>query len=180
MNKSKIKIFIMLGLAVVLVIILTYRFLREKKTGGTPLPQASSKRISESHPDTTLKDIDTLLTQDKHEAKNKGVRKPLKSSLKRDLFSPTISLHKKGKPLSKKKEKKEDNKIEDIIKKLKLKATLINNQRPVSIINDRIVGIGEYIMGFKVVEIKNGVVLLSNGKKRVSLNMKGKNNETLQ
>lgn len=180
MNKSKIKIFIMLGLAVVLVVILTYGFLREKRSRVTPLPQARYERMPEHHPDTILKDIDTLLTQDKHEAKNKGVPKPVKSSLKRDLFSPTISLHKKGKPLSKEKKKKEDNKIEDIIKKLELKATLINNQRPVSIINDRIVGIGEYIMGFKVVEIKNGVVLLSNGKKRVSLNMKGKKNETLQ
>lgn len=180
MNKSKIKIFIMLGLAVVLIIILTYKFLQENKTGITPLPQAVSKRVPEHHPDTILKDIDTLLTQDKDEIKNKDVLKPTKSSLKRDLFSPTISLHKKGNPLPKEEKKKETDKIEDMIKELKLKATLINNQRPVSIINNRIVGIGDYIMGFKVVEIKDGLVLLSNGEKKVSLNMKGKNNETLQ
>ncbi len=169
----------MLGLAVVLIIILTYRFLWEKKTRVAPTSLVKSGRTPEQHPDLILKDMNKLLTASNQETQKKDVQKHIKSSLKKDLFFPTISLHKKE-TLSKKGEENEDNRIENAIKKLKLKATIINNKKPIAIINNKIVGIGEYIMGFKVVDIKDGVIFLSNGKKRVSLNMKGKDNETLQ
>ncbi|MBI5183285.1 MAG: hypothetical protein HY999_02855 [Nitrospinae bacterium] len=182
-RKSKIKkieLFIMLGLAVVLVIILTYRSFGERKT-NIPLPPPSrSGSIPEDHPDLILKDIKGLLTEGNHDGEDKGVQKPIESSLKRDIFSPTISLHTNDLSPSEKREEDEEDKIEDTINQLKLKATIINNQRPISIINDKILGIGEDIMGFKVVEIKDGVVFLSNGRKEISLDMKGKNNETLQ
>jgi len=81
-------------------------------------------------------------------------------SLKRDIFSagkwwqnPRLKSEKMGEG------------------KLQLKATIIDDQGTIAIIDDEVLGVGESVKGLKITAIKNNEVLLSKGRQRYILRM---------
>lgn len=81
--------------------------------------------------------------------------------LTRDLFSSGYLKHKsRGIP-------------RETGKGLKLKATIIDGRNPLAIIGDEVLGIGEFLNGLEVTDIKNNEVILSKGENKYRLRMDG-------
>lgn len=78
---------------------------------------------------------------------------------KKDPFAPPV-LEEEGKL------KKE------LLLGIKLKAIIWDRQRPLALINDKVVGIGDTIAGGKIVDIKENEVIFLTGKQKVTIKLR--------
>jgi len=151
-NKNNLKIVIMAGLAILLIFVLKYRFFQGQEAGD----QAASTQTHDSsleyetraanlESDPTIMEFDDL--------------KP-PPSLETDIFSSGNAEYNPG---------EEAKEME--VDKLELRATIIDDQGALAIIDDDVLRIGEFIKGLQVRTIKNNEVMLSRGEKNYTMSV---------
>ena len=152
-----IKIYIVIGLALVLVIVGYFRFVRK--------PPAYDTAESPSVTASVQSDVNSVL---KKSPRSDSWRKsPAAESLRpivRDIFVPLKSLKKaEMRPIDQSQQRPRPS--------LDLRGTIVGSGKPIAIINDRFVRAGDSIGEYKVVRIGKTKVLLDSGKKRIVLEM---------
>ncbi|MBW2623327.1 MAG: hypothetical protein JRD68_10510 [Deltaproteobacteria bacterium] len=164
-KKDQIKLYIVIALVILAVIIAYFRFFYHKAPKpGTQVPSTyTSGEITV--PQVNYKSPPEL-------------QKPLKEKREnfradiRDIFAPSI-------PPKKAQEKRvamtalpgKADSPPDPIPVFTLGGTIIGSGKPMAIINERFLRVGEFIEGYKVVSIEAQRVLLVSGKNRIALEM---------
>jgi len=155
-KKERIKIYITIMLAVVLVISGYFRLIhaKTKRSVTTPAPQPSLAPIN----------IPKILTKPQQVIKQpESDRFDDLQSVIRDIFAEPV------KPI---KPAPEENQAEEIPKPpppMALKGTIVGGKRPIAIINDRFVRMGDRIGDYQIVEIDKDKVKLSSGSDEIVL-----------
>ena len=156
-KKEQIRIYVMIGLAILLLISGYFRFIHGKSGGNTdrnasPQPQESPQF-----------DIPKVETKDFEEVRlsNPSVHAYLNNTT-RDIFIPlNIPKKEKVRPTEEAKGKP--------VQQLKLKGTIVGGSMPIAIINDLFVRRGEMIGEYKVIWISEKEVLLDSGDDKIKL-----------
>jgi len=167
-----------IGLALVLMVVVYFRFIHKKKV--TPaVPRISAPAASPRFDIPQIKIPDLQNAQSRKSLSKESMRAPV-----RDIFAP-LKLQKKvkSKPIGRKPSKvkskptrrKPSKTLPSKVKskppgpKLKLKGTIVGGERAIAIINDQFVHTGDRIGEYKVVRIGKKEVLLSYDTKEVTL-----------
>ena len=161
-KSEQIKLYITLGLVVVLLISAYFRIIRPK-TKGTANATASSPRISA--PVSTPVQIQKVqLDTPKKKGKAKKSRNQFRvmSSMVRDIFAEPKA------PVSDKEAEKEPEK-KPPPPPTSLKGTIVGGEKPIAIINGRFVHVGDQVGEYRVVRIDKDEVLLSSGEHAIVL-----------
>ena len=154
---ERIQIYVVIVLAVIFVI-LGYFQLFHKKAGV----EAKSIAPLESEPELDISGIETKIKSrlQVNEARSFEPFEPIA----RDIFTSLKSLKKAKVP-------KKQIKKPTSLPPLKLKGTIVEDDRSIAIVNDQYLRIGDLIHGFKVVRIGKKVVLLDSGQRQLALEM---------
>lgn len=158
-KSDQIKIYIVLGLALVMVILGYFRFIHKK----------ADPNETEGHPPVASSDAGLNITE--RIAKNlqnnywykKTTDKPL-GILKRDIFVNLNSLNEAE-------NRSGGNSTSNPASTLKLRGTIVGGKNPIAIINDQFVRIGDWIDEYKLVMIGKREVLLASGNKKIKVEM---------
>ncbi|MDP2647540.1 MAG: hypothetical protein Q8P24_21635 [Desulfobacterales bacterium] len=155
-KSEKVKTFIVIGLAVLMVVLAYFRFFHGKsKTRVTPRPPAP---VSATSALPTVA-VNVPATPGSSHLTGKMPDKPLSMNI-RDIFSPMTAFI----PLETKKEKADpDTKTQEPPKpltQLKLMGTIVEGENPMAIINDQFVRPGDQIGGYEVTKIDKSSVHL--------------------
>lgn len=151
---DQIKIYVVIGLSLVLIIGAYFSFIHAKVRRGkdvaastAPLAQLNVPVINKEKPKNTRPG-------------GSSVDKYLPASI-RDIFSPLkSSTDKESRP--------KGREGEEEVSSFTLKGTIVGGERPIAIINDKFVRTGDWIGEYKVARIgKKEVLLDSDGKKMV-------------
>ena len=177
-KKERIKIYITIGLAVVLVISGYFRLIhaKTKRSVTTPAPQPSLASINipkiQTKPQQETKQPEPVRSDDLKSVLQQVIKQPesdrfdvLQSAI-RDIFAEPVRPAKPAKPLP------EENQVEEKPKPpppMTLKGTIVGGKRPIAIINDRFVRMGDRIGDYQVVEIDKDKVKLSSGNNEIVL-----------
>ncbi len=159
-KKENVKIIFMLGLAVILLIALQHLFSRGKETHKADSSEAMYENRMESQTQAAkrIKDEKMLKSSNAKTIKYDNLQPP--PYLTRDIFSFRNS---------------GDNSIRSsdgiIPDNLELNATIIDDGEPLAIIGNKVMGIGEFVNGLEVREIKNNEVVLAKGEQKYILRM---------
>ena len=151
-KSDRVKIYITVMLAVVLVISGYFRLIHAKiqKSGKTPAPKPSLASIDIPKIQTKLQQVIKQPEQD---------RFGILQSVVKDIFAePERPAPAQPAP--------EENQAEEIPKPpppMTLKGTIVGGKRPIAIINDRFVRMGDRIGDYQVVEIDKDRVTLRSG-----------------
>jgi len=178
-NKNdRAKVYMVIGLALVLMIVVYFRVIHKKKVtpAVSPIP---SPPASLQFDIPQIKRPDLQIAQSRKSLSKESMRAPI-----RDIFAP-LKLQKKvkSKPIrlkpskvkSKLPRRKPSKPLPSKVKskppgpKLKLKGTIVGGERAIAIINDQFVHTGDRIGEYKVVRIGKKEVLLSYDSKEVTL-----------
>jgi len=144
-----IKIYIVIGLSLVLLIVGYFRLLYKKR------PHDPNPSAGVSHA------VEFKLSQLEPKHRQNGPQggwlldEPLRP-VERDIFEPLISW----------KHAKPPRVVENprtATPTLKLSGTIVGGERPIAIINNQLIRLGDWIEGFKVVKIGKTEVLLDSG-----------------
>ena len=154
-KSDRIKIYIIIGLAVVLVISGYFRLIhaKTKRSVTTPAPQPSLARIN----------IPKILTKLQQVKPSEPDRLDVLPSLIRDIFAEPV------RPAQPAPEENQMEKIPEPPPPMTLKGTIVGGKRPIAIINDRFVRMGDRIGDYQVVEIDKDTVKLSSGNNEIVL-----------
>ena len=156
-KSESIKIYIVIGLALVLVIVGYFRFIRK--------PPANATIESPSVATAVQPDVHSILK--KSPQSDTWRKSPTAESLRpivRDIFVPLKSLKKTDiRPV--------DQSPPIPRPSFDLRGTIVGSGKPIAIINDRLVRAGDSIGEYKVVRIGKTKVLLDSGKERIALEM---------
>jgi hypothetical protein len=154
-KNNRIKVYIVIGLAVVLAISVYFRFVHGKVAAHTS--QGSSEATF------VQLDVPQVSTEDPQNAQRREsfVHEYLHTAI-RDLFSPLNS------PLNQQSPSEEQG-LREPSPSLKLKGTIVGGKKPIAIINDQFVRMGDRIGEYRVVRIGKKEVLLDSGNGRVVL-----------
>ncbi len=156
-KSDRIKIYIVIGLALVMVVLCYFRFIHKKATpdkGHTPFTRPVA-RLDVPAPETKNLKNDYWYKRSMDESLR---------TLKRDIFAPLKFLKetenwsvasRSPKPAS----------------TLKLRGTIVGGGNPIAIINDQFVRIGDWIDEYKLVKIGKKEVLLASGNKKIKVEM---------
>lgn len=154
---EQIKIYIVIGLALVMVILGYFRLIHKKVTpAGDHTPVAP--------PDAGL-DIpvrETKNMQNDYWHKQPEVN-PL-GTLKRDIFINVNSLNETEKGFV-------GNRASNPASTLKLRGTIVGGKNSIAIINDKFVRIGDWIDEYKLITIGKKEVLLALGNKKIKVEL---------
>ena len=154
---ESIKIYIVIGLALILVIVGYFRLFHKKAAHDeTESPSVTASLHS---------DVNSVLR--KSPRRDSWRKSPAAESLRpivRDIFVPL-------KPPKKAEIRPIDQPQKTPRSSLDLRGTIVGSGKPIAIINDRFVRAGDSIGGYKVVRIGKTKVLLDSGKKRIALEM---------
>ena len=155
-KKEQIKLYITLGLGLLLMISAYFRIIRPK-TKGTANATVSTPKISA--PAATPVQIPTVQLDaptKKEKTKKSRNKFSVMSSMVRDIFAEPKE------PVPDKEEEKEAEK-KPPPPPTSLKGTIIGGKKPIAIINGRFVHIGDRVGEYRVVRIDKNEVLLSSG-----------------
>jgi type II secretory pathway component PulC len=157
MNSSKSKVSLVIGLAIVLLICIYFRFIHAKVKDSTenqtpsPPPTLSLEvpQVEKDQP------APTELSEKVPEALQEFVR---------NMFSPQSLTGRKPQAKAVKKTEEERPSFE-------LKGTIVGKQRPIAIIDDQFVRTGDWIDDYQVAHIGKKEVILASGNKKIRLEM---------
>ena len=151
-KNDQIKIYVVIGLSLVLIIGAYFQFIHAKIRRGKDVAASTAPLAQLNVP---------LINKEKSGNRRSGgssVDQYLSTSI-RDIFSPAKSSPDKE---SRPKEQEEE------VSSFTLKGTIVGGERPIAIINDKFVRTGDWIGEYKVARIgKKEVLLESDGKKMV-------------
>lgn len=158
---DRIRIYLVVGLALVLAA-LVYRHFKAKPSGNAALPPLSvTKGVAEV---ADLPPLHTGSLQKTEQASSKA--KELRRDSLRDIFAPMRPMKKaergivmKGQPRAHK------------APSLKLKGVIFSGGNSVAIINDKLLRLGESIDGYQVVRIEEKEVFLRSGNSTFKLEL---------
>jgi hypothetical protein len=161
-KKEQIKLYVTLGLAVLLLISAYFRIIRPK-TKGTANATASGPGVSAPAVPAAIVQMPTVKLDTPKKKKQKK-QDPFigMSSTVRDIFAePKASEPEKeaGKEAEKKPPPPPTS----------LKGTIVGGKKPIAIINGRFVHVGEQVGEYRVVRIDKNEVLLSSGEHEIVL-----------
>ncbi len=154
-KSNRIKIYITIGLAIVLVINGYFRLIhaRIKKSAKPPTPQPSLAPIN----------ITIILTKLKQAKQSESEGFDVLQYAVKDIFAEPV---RPAQPAL------EENQMEEIPEPpppMTLKGTIVGGKRPIAIINDRFVRMGDRIGDYQVVEIDKDIVKLTSGNDEIVL-----------
>lgn len=168
---EQIKVYIIIGLALVAAIVGYFRFIHKKPTRDADRTSSTVPIARSDVPQVEIKDTRNARWREP------PVNEPLPVVL-RDIFVPLKSPKKvKSRPTAPLKSPKKvqrrrtEQKPSKPLPSLKLSATIVGGERPIAIINDQFVRIGDWIGEYKVVRIGKKEVLLDSGKRKIELEM---------
>ena len=148
-KSNRIKIYITIGLAVVLVINGYFRFIHARiKNSG---------RSSTSQPSLADINIPKILTKLQQVKQSESDRFDLLQYAVRDIFAEP------AKPPKPSPKEKVTEKTPEPSSPMTLKGTIVGGKRPIAIINDRFMRIGDRIDNYQLVEIDKDMVKLISG-----------------
>lgn len=177
-KNKRAKTYIVIGLALVLMVVVYFRFIHKKKVtpAVSPIPSPPGS-LQFDIPQIKIPDLQNA--QSRESLSKESMRAPI-----RDIFAP-LKLKKKvkSKPIGRKSSKvkskprprKPSKTLPSKVKskppgpKLKLKGTIVGGERAIAIINDQFVHTGDRIGEYKVVRIGEKEVLLTYDTKEVTL-----------
>ena len=156
-KNNRVKIYITIGLAIVLIVNGYFRFIhaRIKKSGKPSTPQPSLARV----------DIPKILTKLQQFKQSESDRFHVLQYAVKDIFAESI----RPAPANPAREEKEIEKTPEPPPPMTLKGTIVGGKRPIAIINDRFVRMGDRIGDYQVVEIDKDIVKLSSGNNEIVL-----------
>jgi len=158
-KSDKIKIYITLGLALVLIITGYFRMIRPR-TKGTA--NATASRPAAPVVQIPKVKIETPRKREKIKKKQNPIYSM--SSMVRDIFAePAVP-----KPVKEEKEEEKEEKKPSLPPST-LKGTIVGGENPVAIINGKFLRMGDWIGDYQVVRIDKNEVLLSAGNHEVVL-----------
>jgi len=167
MNERR-KVIVLVILSIILVIswIIVLKPTKKKKN-RIKINISMDENISEEpvFGGINIREVERSISEvkDKIEEISKRKGKSIRISLRRNPFYPLV---KKKEP--EKKEKKEEEIIPDFV----ISGILYDEEKPMAIINDKVVSEGDFIFGWEVVDIEKGSVLIGRGNKFFYLTMK--------
>ena len=160
-DSEKIKFWIVIGLALVMVIVAYFRFWHKK---GGDTPDGPSEQATQTRPVIKAAAADRQPDESTPE-RPPGVALP---SVRRDIFRPLkMPSADAGNPRKSSPVKSAPIPVPDF----KLGGTIVSGGEPMAIINDRFVRTGDTIAAFKVVRIAPGTVHLASENKNIELKM---------
>ena len=157
MKTSKSKVSLVIGLAIVLLICIYFRFIHAKVKAGTenqtpPTPAKTAlevPRIENSQSPAALPSA--------------KVPEALQEFVK-DMFSPqSLTVSRPQAQVTKRPEEESPS--------FELKGTIVGRQRPIAIIDDQFVRTGDWIDEYRVAHIGKKEVILVSGNKKIRLEM---------
>ena len=156
-KNNRVKIYITIGLAIVLVVNGYFRFIhtRTKKSGISSTPQPSLANIT----------VPKILTKLQQVKETESDRLNVLQYAVKDIFAEPI----RPAPSKHEQEKKEFEKIPEAPSPMTLKGTIVGGKRPIAIINDRFVRMGDRIGDYQVVEIDKDIVKMTSGNNEIVL-----------
>jgi hypothetical protein len=154
---ESIKIYIVIGLALVLVIVGYFRLVRKKPANDT----VESPYVTAS----VQSDVNSVLRNSPRSDswRTSPAAEPLRPIV-RDIFAPLKSLKKAETGTTEQQPSRPG-------RSLKLRGTIVGGESPIAIINDRFVRAGDSIGEYKVVRIGKTEVLLDAGNREMALEM---------
>jgi hypothetical protein len=159
-KKEQIKLYITLGLAVVLLISAYFRIIRPK-TKGTANATASAPKISApAAAPVQIPVVKADAPKKKGKAKKSRNKFTVMSSMVRDIFVEP----KAPEPVEAPEEKPPPPPPPT-----SLKGTIVGGEKPIAIINGRFVHVGDQVGEYRVVRIDKDEVLLSSGTHEIVL-----------
>jgi len=156
-TRERIQIYVVIVLAVIFVT-LGYFQLFHQKAGV----EAKSIAPLKSEPGPDISGIETTIKSRAHVSETPSFE-PFQP-IARDIFTSLKSLKKAKVP-------KKQNQKPQPLPPLKLKGTIVEDDRSIAIVNDQYLRIGDLIHGFKVVRIGKKEVLLDSGQRQLALEM---------
>ncbi len=157
-KSDQIKTYVLLGLSLVLVVALFFRFTGKRAPEAT-MQEAPKEAVAEL--DIPEVDFDSLGTTG---LLDQRVREALREPV-RDLFLPGAVLGRLG--------TREDASRKTLsVASLKLKGVVKGGGRPVALINDEFVRTGDTVDGYRIVRIEPKEVLVDSGTQIYRLEMK--------
>lgn len=163
-RSEKIKLYIVIVLAIVAAIFAYFRFVHKKTA---PVAEQAPSPVSQNQ--LTIPDI---RIQDALERQRETM--PVHESLRaiaRDIFEPFRFPEKPGPQPEEQKPEEQKPEAAEPAPSFLLKGTIVGGGNPIAIINDQFVRTGERIGDFKVVRIRENEVLLDSGEKKIKLEM---------
>lgn len=160
MSAGRIKIYLIVGLALVLAA-LVYRYLHARAARMRSIaPVPATATLSEIPTPTDLYPT----RQQKTQVERSSIRE-LRRSFVRDIFAPAKPLSRARRPSKKGRPAQRQG------KSLKLKGVIVGGNNSIAIINDKFVRTGERINGYKVVRIAEKEVWLKSGNRTIKLRL---------
>ncbi len=153
---ERIKIYVLIFGAVAFVILGYFRFIHKK-------PIAGEARTSSNTPFSQLQvpEVDIKIQQTIRRAEL--AVEEFMPALMRDIFSPANST------LAEKRTAEQPSGIP--LSAMELKGTIVGGGKPLAIINDQFVGIGDWVGEYQVIRIGNKAVRLDSGQHQIELEM---------
>jgi hypothetical protein len=166
-NKNeRAKVYVVIGLALLLVIVGYFRFIHKKKV--TPaVPRIPSPAASLRFDIPQIKIPDRQNARSRESLSKESMRAPI-----RNIFTPLkLQAKVKSQPASQKPSKALPSKVrsQPTGQKLKLKGTIVGGGKAIAIINDQFVRKGDWIGKYKVVRIGKKRVLLESANAKIEL-----------
>lgn len=167
-KNDRAKVYVVIGLALLLVIVGYFRFIHKKKV--TPaVPRIPSPAASLRFDMPAIKIPDRQNARSRESLSKESMRAPI-----RNIFTPLkLQAKVKSQPASQKPSKALPSKVrsQPTGQKLKLKGTIVEEGKAIAIINDQFVRKGDWIGKYKVVWIGKKKVLLDSGSAKIELEM---------
>jgi len=167
-KSERIKLYLVIGLAVIFVITGYFRFIHKKATSASDQAVAAEP----------LARVDVPQIEIGRPEKNQGFDWPDKVSLRtitRDIFAPqALSAWADGRS-GEQETRRTGQSLEKAPTRpspvLKLGGTIVGGRKPVAIINDQFLRTGERIGDYRVIWISKNAVMLDSGKERIELEL---------
>ena len=171
-NKEKIKIYIVIGLSVILMISGYFRLIHAKiKTNPTSsvLPKGDMTTSAQPPVSINMPDPKSDLKSDlkvdipKPKPSSEPTTVDFLQAVVRDIFSEPVDL------IAKKDMKREEE--PKLPPKMTLKGTIVGGDKPIAIINERFVRLGDMVGDYQVAQIDKNKVVLRSDKKEITLDV---------
>lgn len=157
-KSEKIKLYLVIGLALVFVILAYFRFAGTKSNDGEDMGSSVIAPVEQVQVDTPKTETKSPKICNYREP---AVHEYIQTAI-RDIFSPLAD------PKKTQHQPNEQN-SRNTGSSLKLAGTIVGGERPIALINDQFVRTGDWVGEFRVVKIGKKDVLLDSGDQKMAL-----------
>ena len=157
-NTERIKLYVVIGLSLVLGMVGYFRFFYKKA-------EADVKFIKQVEVPSKI-DLSSVqpIIQGRKQL-NKALSANTFQPIARDIFAPLTTPKRADVP------KMQSNNKQKALPPLRLKGTIVGGERPIAIVNDTFLRTGDEIAGFKVVWIGTKAIEMEAGERKLALEM---------